>query len=312
MPGTRSRVGWRRSISGHAASGWPTATAGARSPPRGAWWSAAGDPARDQAAVVAAIERDRGRHGRGRSAPEPLGRERPGGPGRAERGGGPAPALEPLGITVETADERFTTVEAQRSLTAAGRKGRAARSVIDSAAAMVLLQAWLDAAMSGPERADGEAGGPGERGRGLAARAGVARRPVRQGSGPSTVGRREPRRQRLGGAAFVALIGGRGARGRAGLRLLVRAGVPRARAGRAARGRAGQPRASRWARWSAQLSADHVIGSSLAFRVFDLVHGSPTLAPGALPAAPEPDLRPGARHPGGGTQHLRGHRATRA
>ncbi len=52
--------------------------------------------------------------------------------------------LEPLGIQVETADERFTTVEAQRSLTAAGRKGRAARSVIDSAAAMVLLQAWLD------------------------------------------------------------------------------------------------------------------------------------------------------------------------
>ena len=49
--------------------------------------------------------------------------------------------LEPLGVAVETADERFTTVEAQRSLTAAGRKGRAARSVIDSAAAMVLLQA---------------------------------------------------------------------------------------------------------------------------------------------------------------------------
>jgi putative Holliday junction resolvase len=53
--------------------------------------------------------------------------------------------LEPLGVAVEMADERFTTVEAQRSLTAAGRKGRAARSVIDSAAAMVLLQAWLDA-----------------------------------------------------------------------------------------------------------------------------------------------------------------------
>jgi putative Holliday junction resolvase len=52
--------------------------------------------------------------------------------------------LEPMGIAVETADERFTTVEAQRSLTAAGSKGRAARSVIDSAAAMVLLQAWLD------------------------------------------------------------------------------------------------------------------------------------------------------------------------
>jgi putative Holliday junction resolvase len=53
-------------------------------------------------------------------------------------------ALEPLGIAVETADERLTTVEAQRALTAAGRKGKAARKVIDSAAAMVLLQAWLD------------------------------------------------------------------------------------------------------------------------------------------------------------------------
>ncbi len=51
----------------------------------------------------------------------------------------------PLGIEVVTADERLTTVEAQRSLTAAGRKGKAARSVIDSAAAMVLLQAWLEA-----------------------------------------------------------------------------------------------------------------------------------------------------------------------
>ena len=54
--------------------------------------------------------------------------------------------LEPRGISVETADERFTTVEAQRSLTAAGRKGKKARSVVDSAAAMVLLQAWLDKA----------------------------------------------------------------------------------------------------------------------------------------------------------------------
>ena len=52
--------------------------------------------------------------------------------------------LEPLGVAVETADERFTTVEAQRSLSAAGRKGKAARRVVDSAAAMVLLQAWLD------------------------------------------------------------------------------------------------------------------------------------------------------------------------
>jgi putative Holliday junction resolvase len=55
---------------------------------------------------------------------------------------------EPLGITVVTADERLTTVEAQRSLTQAGRKGRAARSVIDSAAAMVLLQSWLESKAS--------------------------------------------------------------------------------------------------------------------------------------------------------------------
>ena len=54
--------------------------------------------------------------------------------------------LEPLDVEVETADERFTTAEAQRALTASGRKGPAARKVIDSAAAMVLLQAWLDRA----------------------------------------------------------------------------------------------------------------------------------------------------------------------
>jgi putative Holliday junction resolvase len=52
--------------------------------------------------------------------------------------------LEPLGVQVETADERLTTVEAERSLRAAGRSGKAARKVVDSAAAMVLLQAWLD------------------------------------------------------------------------------------------------------------------------------------------------------------------------
>jgi len=53
-------------------------------------------------------------------------------------------ALVPLGIALETADERLTTVEAQRALRASGKTGRAARGVVDSAAAMVLLQAWLD------------------------------------------------------------------------------------------------------------------------------------------------------------------------
>ena len=52
--------------------------------------------------------------------------------------------FEPEGVAVETADERFTTVEAERAMRTAGRTGKAARKVVDSAAAMVLLQAWLD------------------------------------------------------------------------------------------------------------------------------------------------------------------------
>jgi putative Holliday junction resolvase len=52
--------------------------------------------------------------------------------------------LQPLGVTVETADERLTTVEAERGMRAAGRTGKSARKVVDSAAAMVLLQSWLD------------------------------------------------------------------------------------------------------------------------------------------------------------------------
>jgi putative Holliday junction resolvase len=54
--------------------------------------------------------------------------------------------LEPEGVAVETVDERFSTIEAQRSLSASGRSVKSSRSVIDSAAAMVLLQAWLDGA----------------------------------------------------------------------------------------------------------------------------------------------------------------------
>jgi putative holliday junction resolvase len=103
-----------------------------------------GDPARDQAAVVDVINEIEARTVvvglplslSGASGPAAQAAQREVTALRA--------LLEPLDIAVETADERFTTVEAQRSLTAAGRKGRAARSVIDSAAAMVLLQAWLD------------------------------------------------------------------------------------------------------------------------------------------------------------------------
>ena len=55
-----------------------------------------------------------------------------------------AAAWAPAGIAVETFDERFTTVSAERSLREAGRKGRARRARVDAAAAAVMLQAWLD------------------------------------------------------------------------------------------------------------------------------------------------------------------------
>ena len=47
------------------------------------------------------------------------------------------------GIDVELHDERFTTVEASRALAAAGHDARSQRALIDSAAATVLLEAWL-------------------------------------------------------------------------------------------------------------------------------------------------------------------------
>jgi putative Holliday junction resolvase len=53
--------------------------------------------------------------------------------------------LAGAGVTVETFDERLTTVSARTALAAGGTRGRAARRRIDSAAATVLLQAWLDA-----------------------------------------------------------------------------------------------------------------------------------------------------------------------
>lgn len=56
-----------------------------------------------------------------------------------------AAALADRGVAVETYDERFTTVTAERALAESGRRGRARRQVVDQAAAAVLLQAWLDA-----------------------------------------------------------------------------------------------------------------------------------------------------------------------
>ena len=50
------------------------------------------------------------------------------------------------GCDVELVDERLTTVEAQRALTASGLRRHKARARIDEAAAVAILQAWLDGA----------------------------------------------------------------------------------------------------------------------------------------------------------------------
>lgn len=47
-------------------------------------------------------------------------------------------------IPVRFADERLTTVSAQRSLRAAGVRAKDQRAVIDQAAAVAILQGWLD------------------------------------------------------------------------------------------------------------------------------------------------------------------------
>jgi putative Holliday junction resolvase len=50
-----------------------------------------------------------------------------------------------VGMPVELQDERLTTVEAERALREAGISGVDRRRVVDRAAAVVILQAWLDA-----------------------------------------------------------------------------------------------------------------------------------------------------------------------
>jgi putative Holliday junction resolvase len=48
-------------------------------------------------------------------------------------------------VPVRLADERLTTVTAARMLSQRGVKGRKQRAVVDQAAAVEILQAWLDA-----------------------------------------------------------------------------------------------------------------------------------------------------------------------
>ena len=124
-----------------------------------------GDPARDRAAVVDAV-REMDAVAVVVGLPLSLsGRVGPAARAALQEADDLRRELEPLGVAVETADERLTTVEAQRSLRQAGRTGRSARRVIDSAAAMVLLQAWLD--RIGPDvTAFGDGDGDGEDGHG--------------------------------------------------------------------------------------------------------------------------------------------------
>ncbi|MDR3660070.1 MAG: Holliday junction resolvase RuvX [Mycobacterium sp.] len=63
-------------------------------------------------------------------------------------------------IPVRMADERLTTVSAQRSLREAGVRAKGQRQMIDQVAAVGILQNWLDqrrAVLSARERAESEA-----------------------------------------------------------------------------------------------------------------------------------------------------------
>ncbi len=57
-------------------------------------------------------------------------------------------------VPVRLADERLTTVTAQRSLRAAGVRAKDQRSVIDQAAAVAILQGWLDQRRGGHAMVD--------------------------------------------------------------------------------------------------------------------------------------------------------------
>jgi putative holliday junction resolvase len=49
------------------------------------------------------------------------------------------------GCTVRLWDERLTTVAAQKALHAAGKNAKQSKGLIDQAAAVIILQGWLDA-----------------------------------------------------------------------------------------------------------------------------------------------------------------------
>ncbi len=101
-----------------------------------------GDPARDRAAIGAVVEELGGERV---LVGLPLSLDGSRGPA-ADRASDEAVALGGvLSVPVELADERLTTVIANRSLASAGVGSRGRRRRVDEVAATVLLQAWLDA-----------------------------------------------------------------------------------------------------------------------------------------------------------------------
>jgi putative holliday junction resolvase len=65
-----------------------------------------------------------------------------------------------LSVPVDVSDERFSTVVAERSLIAGGRKAPARRKVVDKVAAAGILQTWLDRQRSArPAKGQGRASG---------------------------------------------------------------------------------------------------------------------------------------------------------
>ncbi len=63
--------------------------------------------------------------------------------------------LDPVGVRM--ADERLSTVTASRMLSQRGVTGRKQRRVVDQAAAVEILQGWLDARAAGAPRGEGPA-----------------------------------------------------------------------------------------------------------------------------------------------------------
>ena len=101
------------------------------------------DPAADRAAIAAAVQ-ETGATTVVVGLPLSLdGTDGPAARAARAQAGELADALG--GTSVVLFDERLTTVSARAARVAAGRKGRRQRAVVDSAAAAVLLQSWLDA-----------------------------------------------------------------------------------------------------------------------------------------------------------------------